>query len=121
MHLLKKKLMNFLETLKINGKKIIPSAVKTLENNMQHCTTFYSFPEEEWVSIRSSNVIERLHKEFKRRTKSMEIVGGELSCYLLLSFISLKMEAFWKAHPIGEINNNVKNLKYINKTFTQNY
>jgi hypothetical protein len=51
----------------------------------------------------------------------MEIVGGELSCYLLLSFISLKMEAFWKAHPIGEINNNVKNLKYINKIFTQNY
>jgi len=38
------------------------------------------------------DIIERLNKEFKRRTKPMEIVAGENSCYLLLAFISLKME-----------------------------
>ncbi len=49
-------------------------------------------PEEEWISLRTTNIIERLNKEFKRRTKSMEIIAGEISCYTLLAFISLKME-----------------------------
>jgi len=30
--------------------------------------------------------------ELKRRTKPMEIVGGENACYTLLAFISIKME-----------------------------
>ncbi|MDL1958675.1 MAG: transposase [Deltaproteobacteria bacterium] len=34
--------------------------------------TFFSFPEEEWISLRTTNIIiERLNKEFKRRTKPM--------------------------------------------------
>ena len=101
-------------------EKIIPSAVRSLEKSFKYCTTFYSFPYEEWVSIRSTNIIERLHKEFKRRTKSMEIIGGEKSCYLLLSFISLKMELYWQSHPIGMMQNSLINLKNINKIFTQN-
>ena len=28
----------------------------------------------------------------------MEIVAGENACYLLLAFISLKMEASWRIH-----------------------
>ncbi len=32
--------------------------------------TFFIFPEEEWISLRTTNVIERLNKEFKRRTKT---------------------------------------------------
>ena len=56
----KEKAYEFFRNFKNKWKKIIPSAVKTLENNMQHPPTFYSFPEEEWVSIRSTNVIERL-------------------------------------------------------------
>ena len=52
---------------KWNG--IVPSAVKSLENSLDSCLTFFSFPEEEWISLRTTNVIERLNKEFKRRTK----------------------------------------------------
>ena len=36
--------------------------------------------------------LERLNKEFKRRTKSKEIVVGESSCYNMLAVISLRME-----------------------------
>ena len=28
-----------------------------------------AFPELEWIHLRTTNLIERLHKEFKRRTK----------------------------------------------------
>lgn len=81
----------------------LPSAVKCLANSLDSCLTFFAFPEEEWISLRTTNVIERLNKEFKRRTKSMEIVAGENSCYLLLAFISFKMEMNWKSSKIGKV------------------
>jgi len=87
--------------------KEIPSAVKSLNQSLDACLTFFKFPEEEWISLRTTNVIERLNKEFKRRTKSMEIVAGENACYGLLAFISLKMELSWRANPIGKVRPNL--------------
>lgn len=77
----------------------IPSAVKCLGNAIEECLTFYSFPEEDWQSIRTTNVIERVNKEFKRRTKPMEILAGEASAYRLLCFVALKMELTWRFAP----------------------
>jgi transposase-like protein len=83
--------------------------------------TFFSFPREEWISLRTTNVIERLNKEFRRRTKPMEIVAGENSCYRLLAFISLKMELYWRANPVGRVRENLPFFKQISqKEFTQN-
>lgn len=77
-----------------------PSAVQCLSKVIEPCLTFFSFPEEEWVSLRTTNVIERVNKEFKRRTKPMEILAGEKSAYRLLSFIALKLELGWKKWPL---------------------
>jgi len=85
----------------------LPSAVKSLTQSLDACLTFFKFPEEEWISLRTTNIIERLNKEFKRRTKSMEIVAGENACYRLLAFISLKMELSWRANPIGKVRPNL--------------
>ena len=96
-------------------EKELPSAVKCLANSLNACLTFFSFPEEEWISLRTTNVIERLNKEFKRRTKPMEIVAGENACYLLLAFISLKMEMNWRTTKIGKVRPNLP----LYKKFTQ--
>jgi len=68
----------------------------------------------------SNHIIERLNKEYKRRTKSMEILAGETACYRLLAFISLKMELHWRSNPIGKV---LKNLPFFHemayKQFTQ--
>jgi len=102
-------------------QKEIPSAVKCLKNSLDSCLTFFSFPEEEWISLRSSNIIERLNKEFKRRTKPMEIVAGENACYMLLSFISIKMELHWRSNPVGKVHYNLPSLRnLIQGDFTQN-
>lgn len=82
----------------------IPSAVHSLESSIKSCLTFYSFPKEEWGSIRTTNIIERLNKEFKRRTRPMEILAGEKSAYRLLCFIALKMELGWRYAPVGRKN-----------------
>jgi len=116
----KKKAMEFFATFKEKWQKDLPSAVKCLKNSIESCLTFFICPEEEWVSLRTTNGIERLNKEFKRRTKPMEIVAGENACYTLLAFVCLKMELHWRSNPIGKVANHLPNLKKLNeKNFTQ--
>lgn len=72
---------------------------------------------EHWLYLGTTDITEQLiNKEFKRSTKPMEIVAGELSCYRLLAFISLIMELHWRANPVGKIR---LSLPFFKK-FTQN-
>jgi putative transposase len=111
----KAKAMQFFQTFKERWEKELPSAVACLERSLESCLTFFHFPREEWISLRTTNIIERLNKEFKRRTRPMEIMAGELSCYRLLAFISLRMELHWRANPVGKVR---PNLPFF-KEFTQ--
>jgi len=97
----KKKAEGFYKVFETKWAKEVPSAFKSLETNLENALTFMSFPEAEWLALRTTNPIERLNKEFKRRTKTMEIVAGEKSCYSLLAVVSIRMEAYWKKHPIA--------------------
>jgi putative transposase len=109
------KAREFYQEFKRRWEPQVPSAVACLERSLESCLTFFRFPSEHWVSLRTTNIIERLNKEFKRRTKPMKIVAGELSCYKLLAFISLKMELHWRANPVGKVR---LNLPFFKK-FTQ--
>jgi len=37
----------------------------------------------------------------------MEIVAEENACYMLLAFVSLKMEVHWKSNPLGKVHMNL--------------
>lgn len=117
----KSKANDFYKQFKDKWEKHHPSALKSLENSLESCLTYLSFPKEEWISLRTTNIIERLNKEFKRRTKPMEILAGENCCYKLLAFVSLRMELAWRANPVGKVNDNLPFFKIIKeKEFTQN-
>ena len=103
----KEKAKTFYEAFREKWKTEIPSAVSSLSQSIDRCITFFDFPQEEWISLRTSNIIERLNKEFKRRTKSMEILAGEAACYRLLAFISLKMELSWRTNRVGRVRPNL--------------
>ena len=103
----KEKAEEFYREFQERWGKEIPSAVKSLSQSIDSCLTYLSFPQEEWISLRTTNVIERLNKEFKRRIKSMEIVAGEHACYRLLAFISLKMEMNWRNMRVGKVRPNI--------------
>jgi putative transposase len=107
----RKKAMEFFDQFVSKWEMTVPSAVSCLDKSISSCLTFYDFPEEEWISLRTTNIIERLNKEFKRRTKPMEIVAGEAACYRLLAFISLRMELHWRSNPIGKVRKNLPYLK----------
>ena len=117
----KSKAIEFFEAFKAHREKELPSAVKCLENALGSCLTYLQFPKEEWICLRTTNVIERINKEFKRRTKPMEILAGERSCYTLLAFVCLKMELNWRSKPIGKVAANLPFIKEMtDNNFTQN-
>ena len=117
----KEKALEFFKLFKMKWQRDLPSAVKCLENSVDSCLTFFMCPDEEWISLRTTNIIERLNKEFRRRTKPMEIVAGENACYTLLAFVSLKMEIHWRANPIGKVRKNLPFFKQLDSSenFTQ--
>ena len=114
----RKKALTFFEQFKSRWQQQLPSAVKCLENSLHSCLTYLQFPEEEWLCLRTTNVIERINKEFKRRTKPMEIMAGERSCYTLLAFVCLKMELHWRSKPIGNV---APNLPFVRKLAKDNF
>jgi putative transposase len=103
----RQKAMAFFATFKDTWQKEFPSAVKCLENFIDACLSFFTYPEEHWISLRTTNIIERRNKEFRRRTKPLEIVAGEHACYTLLAFICLKVELHWRSNPIGKVRKNL--------------
>ena len=116
----KKQALTFFDDFKELWEQELPSAVKCMENSLHSCLTYLQFPKEEWVCLRTTNVIERVNKEFKRRTKPMEIVAGERSCYTLLAFVCLKMEIHWRSKPIGKVPTTLPFFKKLaEENFTQ--
>lgn len=116
----RKKAIDFFNDFRSKWGKELPSAVKCLERSLDSCLTYLRFPEEEWICLRTTNVIERVNKEFKRRTKPMEILAGENSCYTLLAFVCIKMEVHWRNKPIGKVPDNLPFLKKLAENkFTQ--
>jgi putative transposase len=51
-------------------KKRVPKVVVSLEEAGEELLTFYRFPKSQWKSLRTTNAIERLNGEFRRRVKT---------------------------------------------------
>ncbi len=65
-------------------EKIYSSAVECLQRDIAECLTFYAFPRVHWKTIRTTNVIERLFLEVKKRSHKMSAAfRNEESCLLM--------------------------------------
>jgi transposase-like protein len=63
---------------------IYPTAVACLKRDLEACLTFYTFPKAHWKTIRTTNVIERLFGEVKKRSHKMAAAfRNENSCLLM--------------------------------------
>ena len=47
----------------------LPEATKKVEDGIEETLTYCDFPSEHWTRIRTNNVIERLNREIRRRTR----------------------------------------------------
>jgi putative transposase len=65
-------------------KKRAPHAVTSLLEAGDDLLTFHAFPVSQHRSLRSTNVIERLNEEFRRRIKTQSACPSEMSVLILL-------------------------------------
>ncbi len=65
-------------------KRLCPAVVESLEEAGSELLTFYRFPESQWKSLRTTNIVERVIEEFRRRVKTQAVLPSQDSALLLL-------------------------------------
>jgi putative transposase len=65
------------------GKRC-PGAVTSLREGGDELLTFFRFPKAQWKTLRTTNTIERLHEEFRRRVKTQGSLPTEDAALVLL-------------------------------------
>jgi transposase-like protein len=73
----------------------VPEAVACLDASFAPATKYYAFPEEHWRRIRSTNGLERLHGEVKRRIKKIGAFPDRASALRLITAVALQVTAVW--------------------------
>ena len=68
----------------VKWKKLAPKVVVSLEEAGEELLTFYGFPKSQWKSLRTTNAIERLNGEFRRRVKTQGSLPSAQAAELLL-------------------------------------
>lgn len=63
---------------------LCPPVVRSLEEAGHDLLTFYSFPQGMWKSLRTTNALENLNREFRRRTKTQASFSTEAAALTVL-------------------------------------
>jgi len=64
--------------------KRCPGVVTSLREGGDELLTFFRFPKAQWKTLRTTNTIERLHEEFRRRVKTQGSLPSEDAALVLL-------------------------------------
>lgn len=75
-------------------------AVHCLEKDLDSLLGHYRFEKSLWRALKTTNPIERVNREFKRRTKSMDTLG-EQTLEVLVAFTALRLEHGWQMTPVN--------------------
>jgi len=93
-------------------KKLAPKLVVSLEEAGEELLTFYRFPKSQWKVLRTTNAIERLNGEFRRRVKTQSslpdaraaerllfglIISGQIQMRRIDGWQDIKQAALLKA------------------------
>jgi transposase-like protein len=61
-----------------------PGVVRSLLEGGEELLTFFTFPKAQWQTLRTTNVIERPHEEFRRRVRTQGSLPTEDAALVLL-------------------------------------
>jgi putative transposase len=87
------------EFLQASIQKYAVSAPKLsawLEDNLLEGFTVFNFPLEHRKSIRTTNSLERVNKEIRRRTRVVGVFPNEASCLRLISALLMEISEEWQ-------------------------
>ena len=72
-----------------------PRLCQWVEDNIEETWTFYSLPRQHHKHMKSTNMLERLNQEFKRRTLVVRIFPDEQSCLRLIRALAAEVHEDW--------------------------
>jgi len=73
-----------------------PKAVHCLEKDIENLLVFFKQDKKLWVKLRTTNMIERLFKELRKRTRPMSLFTNEASCERIVYALFAKYNNKWK-------------------------
>ncbi len=73
-----------------------PKLSAWLEENLSEGFTFFDFPLEHRKSVRTTNSLERINKEIRRRTRVVGVFPNEASCLRLISALLMEISEEWQ-------------------------
>ena len=76
-------------------RKKAPEFVNWLDENIEDGLTVFQFPKEHWKRIRTSNGIERVNKEIKRRTRVAVLFPNKESALRLVTGVVIEIHEEW--------------------------
>lgn len=76
-------------------EKTASDFIDWLEENVEEGFTVYQFPREHWKKLRTSNPLERLNREIKRRTRVATLFPNEASCLRLVTAVIQEVHEEW--------------------------
>jgi len=79
-----------------------PKAVACLEKDIEDLLTFFDFPKNIRVKIRTTNIIERSFREVRRRTRPIGCFENEASINRIIFGVISGLNKNWKAKPLKE-------------------
>lgn len=89
----------------------LPRVAEFLEETADEVLACFNFPEEHRRRIRTTNGLERLHEEIRRRTRVVRIFPDEQSCLRLVSALAAEQHDLWVSgrlylnmEPLTELN-----------------
>jgi putative transposase len=72
-----------------------PKLCDWVENNIEETLTFYRLPRQHHKNLKSTNLLERLNEEIKRRTLVVRIFPNAASCLRLIRALAVEMHENW--------------------------
>lgn len=75
--------------------KQVPEAMDCLTEGFAAATHFFAFPKAHWKRLRSTNGLERLHGEVKRRIRSVGAFPDRASALRLITAVALQVTDIW--------------------------
>lgn len=76
-------------------RDVSPQVATALEEEVEECLAVFAFPAAHRERLRTTNGLERLNEEIKRRTKVVRIFPNEASCLRLVSALCVETSEEW--------------------------
>ena len=83
-----------------------PKAVACLEQDLEELLAFFGCPKAHWKRLRTTNVIERLFVEVRRRIRTMCAFTTRSSCERILYSVFERMNQNWSRPPLPAFTQN---------------